>query len=198
MWGGDISERVFSQSFREEEDEEALKWASLEKLPTYNRLRKGLLVESKGEANEIDVLKMGFQEKKNLIHRLINAAEEDNEKFLLKLRKRLDSLAYLWVLVSELKRRLNTYVNIMSIPLWLKWYYWVNPVAYTLYGMITSQFGDVQDKLENGETVEEFLRSSFGYRRDFVGVSAAAVVGFTFLFAFVFAFSIKTFNFQKR
>ncbi|KAL0447518.1 UNVERIFIED_CONTAM: Pleiotropic drug resistance protein 1 [Sesamum latifolium] len=72
-----------------EDDEEALKWAALEKLPTFDRLRKGLLFGSKG-ANEVDVQSLGFQDKRNLVERLVNTVEEDNEKFLLKLRKRID------------------------------------------------------------------------------------------------------------
>ncbi|KZV31666.1 pleiotropic drug resistance protein 1-like [Dorcoceras hygrometricum] len=80
---------VFSRSSREEDDEEALKWAALEKLPTFDRLRKGLLFGSKG-ANEIDVGDLGFHDKRNLIERLVNTVEEDNEKFLLKLRNRID------------------------------------------------------------------------------------------------------------
>ncbi|KAL5077044.1 hypothetical protein RYX36_016028 [Vicia faba] len=75
----------------EEDDEEALKWAALEKLPTYNRLRKGLLATSRGVANEIHILTdLGFQERQKLLDRLINVAEEGNEKFLLKLKERID------------------------------------------------------------------------------------------------------------
>ncbi|KAJ9178959.1 hypothetical protein P3X46_010800 [Hevea brasiliensis] len=82
---------VFSRSSREEDDEEALKWAALEKLPTYDRLRKGILVSvSKGGANEIDVDNLGFQERKTLLERLVKVAEEDNEKFLMKLKNRID------------------------------------------------------------------------------------------------------------
>ena len=81
---------VFSRSSRDEDDEEALKWAALEKLPTYNRLRRGLLMGSEGEASEIDIHNLGFQEKKNLVERLVKVAEEDNEKFLLKLKNRID------------------------------------------------------------------------------------------------------------
>lgn len=88
---GSSSSTFFSRSLRrEEDDEEALKWAALEKLPTYNRLRKGLLTTSHGVANEIDVTKLGFQERQKLLNRLINAAEEDNQKFLLKLKERID------------------------------------------------------------------------------------------------------------
>ncbi|XP_004486706.1 pleiotropic drug resistance protein 1-like [Cicer arietinum] len=81
---------VFSRSSREEDDEEALKWAALEKLPTYNRLRKGLLTTSHGAANEIDVTDLGYQEKQKLLERLVKVAEEDNEGFLLKLKERVD------------------------------------------------------------------------------------------------------------
>ncbi|KAJ9692524.1 hypothetical protein PVL29_011532 [Vitis rotundifolia] len=89
IWGNS-GEEVFSRSSRDEDDEEALKWAALEKLPTYNRMRKGLLMGSAGEASEVDIHNLGFQEKKNLVERLVKTAEEDNEKFLLKLKNRID------------------------------------------------------------------------------------------------------------
>ncbi|KAI3737606.1 hypothetical protein L2E82_27614 [Cichorium intybus] len=81
---------VFSKSSREEDDEEALKWASLEKLPTFDRLRKGLLFGSTGPSNEVDVNDLGFEQRQHLLDRLVRVADEDNEKFLLKLRNRID------------------------------------------------------------------------------------------------------------
>ncbi|KAH9604839.1 hypothetical protein KSS87_022658 [Heliosperma pusillum] len=63
-------EDVFSRSIRDEDDEEALRWAALEKLPTYDRLRKGILTTSHGVANEIDVNNLGFHDKKNLLERV--------------------------------------------------------------------------------------------------------------------------------
>ena len=82
---------VFSKSARDEDDEEALKWASLEKLPTFDRLRKGLLLGSQGGGfNEVDVDDLGVNQRKNLLERLVKIADEDNEKFLLKLRDRID------------------------------------------------------------------------------------------------------------
>ncbi|CAN4090924.1 unnamed protein product [Withania somnifera] len=82
---------VFSRSARDEDDEEALKWAALEKLPTYDRLRKGILFGSQGgSAAEVDVNDLGFQQRKNLLDRLVKVADEDNEKFLLKLKNRID------------------------------------------------------------------------------------------------------------
>ncbi|XP_062163795.1 pleiotropic drug resistance protein 1-like isoform X2 [Alnus glutinosa] len=84
------------------------------------------------------------------------------------------------------------------MPIWWRWYYWACPVSWTLYGLIASQFGDIDDTLDSGESVEEFLMSYFGYRHDFVGVVAIVIVGISVLFGFTFAYSIKAFNFQKR
>lgn len=87
---------IFSQSSTRDDydDEEALKWATLQKLTTYNRLKKGLLVKSNGSGgngiNEVDIQNLGVQDKKELIERLLRDSEGGNEKFMLKLRKRLD------------------------------------------------------------------------------------------------------------
>lgn len=82
-----------------DDDEEALRWAALEKLPTYNRLRTGILktvVESgehggrSYEHKEVDVRKLGLNERQEFIERIFKVAEEDNERFLKKLRNRID------------------------------------------------------------------------------------------------------------
>lgn len=68
-----------------------------------------------------------------------------------------------------------------------------------MYGLVTSQFGDIEERLEDtGEVVSDFLRSYFGFKHSFLGVVAVMVVAFPLLFAFLFAFSIKMLNFQKR
>lgn len=101
MWRN-TGEDVFSRSSRDDDDEEALKWAALEKLPTYDRIRKGIMLTGMtGEYQEVDVNKLGFQERKNLVERLIRVAEEDNEKFLWKLKGRMDRLALLTSLLSS-------------------------------------------------------------------------------------------------
>ncbi|ONK76632.1 uncharacterized protein A4U43_C03F30360 [Asparagus officinalis] len=84
------------------------------------------------------------------------------------------------------------------MPVWWRWYYWLCPVAWTLYGMVTSQFGDVQDTLESGETVEQFLRSYFGFRHDLLPIVAIVIACFGVFFALVFAAGIKFLNFNKR
>ncbi|ONK59473.1 uncharacterized protein A4U43_C08F6790 [Asparagus officinalis] len=85
-----------------------------------------------------------------------------------------------------------------KIPVWWRWYYWICPVAWTLYGLVASQFGDIDDKLDSGEVVSDFVRTYFGFKHSFLGVVAVVVVAFPVLFAFLFGFSIKVLNFQRR
>ncbi|GAB4850133.1 transcription factor [Ancistrocladus abbreviatus] len=85
------------------------------------------------------------------------------------------------------------------IPVWWRWYYWICPVAWTLYGLIASQFGDVQHFIpEEGKTVQEYIRHSLGIKHDFVGVVAGVIIAYVVVFAFIFAYCIKAFNFQRR
>ncbi|OIT36141.1 PREDICTED: pleiotropic drug resistance protein 1-like isoform X1 [Nicotiana attenuata] len=84
------------------------------------------------------------------------------------------------------------------IPIWWRWYYWACPVAWTLYGLVVSQFGDLQNKINDDETVEQFLRRYFGFKHDFLGVVGVVTVAYAVVFAFTFALAIKVFNFQKR
>ncbi|KAI8548585.1 hypothetical protein RHMOL_Rhmol07G0284100 [Rhododendron molle] len=86
----DNGREVFSVSFREEDDEEALKWAAIEKLPSYLRIARGILTEEEGPPREIEIKSLGFLEKRKLLERLLKVAEEDNEKLLLKLKERID------------------------------------------------------------------------------------------------------------
>ena len=89
MFGRATSDVFSNASTREEDDEESLKWAALEKLPTYNRMKKGLFLDG-GVGKEINIDNLGITEKHQLIQRLVRVAEEDNERFLLKLKQRID------------------------------------------------------------------------------------------------------------
>ncbi|XP_010532150.1 PREDICTED: ABC transporter G family member 40-like isoform X2 [Tarenaya hassleriana] len=92
-WRRDTGMEAFSRSVREENDEEALRWAALERLPTVDRLRKGILTASHGGGvSEVDIHNLGFQEKKKLLERLMKAGDEDHQKLLQKLRDRIDSV----------------------------------------------------------------------------------------------------------
>ncbi|KAH1203461.1 Pleiotropic drug resistance protein 1 [Glycine max] len=82
-------------------------------------------------------------------------------------------------------------IPLSRIPVWWKWYYWICPVSWTLYGLVASQYGDDMDKLENGQRIDEFVKRYFGFEHDFLGVVAIVVAGFSVLFALIFAFGIK-------
>lgn len=121
IWRG--GDDVFSRSSRSrdnEDDEEALKWAALEKLPTYDRIRKGILHSVAGEHEEVDVAKIGFQDRQLLIERLLKIAAEDNERFLLKLRNRIDKVGIdmpkIEVRFEHLNVDADVYVGSRSLP----------------------------------------------------------------------------------
>ncbi|XP_073393670.1 ABC transporter G family member 29-like [Physcomitrium patens] len=80
-----------------EHDEEALKWAALEKLPTYDRLQTTILQKNLGSRvvhEEVDVSKIGYDKRREIIDNLLRVADEDNERFLAKLRNRIDQYRY--------------------------------------------------------------------------------------------------------
>ncbi|KAK8713618.1 hypothetical protein V6N13_148830 [Hibiscus sabdariffa] len=90
-----------------EEDEEALKWAAIEKLPTYDRLRTSIInsfVENNDDdgvghgdnekygPREVDVTKLDMDDRQRFINAVFKVAEEDNEKFLKRFKDRIDKV----------------------------------------------------------------------------------------------------------
>ncbi|ONM54314.1 ABC transporter G family member 40 [Zea mays] len=85
------------------------------------------------------------------------------------------------------------------IPVWWRWFYWICPIAWTLNGLVTSQFGDVTETFSDGGVrISDFVEDYFGYHHDLLWVVAVVVVAFPVLFALLFGLSLKIFNFQKR
>ncbi|KAM3360203.1 hypothetical protein P3S68_019915 [Capsicum galapagoense] len=88
--GGD----VFQKSTRENDDEQELKWAAIERLPTYDRLRKGILKQTldvgKTNYHEVDVVHLGLQDRKQILENILKVVEEDDEKLFRRLRDRID------------------------------------------------------------------------------------------------------------
>ncbi|XP_022860438.1 pleiotropic drug resistance protein 2-like isoform X2 [Olea europaea var. sylvestris] len=89
-----------------------------------------------------------------------------------------------------------------EIPIWWRWYYWGSPVAWTIYGLVTSQVGDKTEPVEvpglGDIPLKDYLKSFLGFEHDFLGAVAAAHVAWAVLFCFVFAYAIKYLNFQRR
>lgn len=84
---------VFQKSGRED-DEDELMWAAIERLPTYDRLRKGFLTQvlddGKVVREEIDVANLGPEERQNLMKNIQERIDNDNERLLERLRDRID------------------------------------------------------------------------------------------------------------
>jgi hypothetical protein len=84
-----------SSTETEEDDQEALKWAALEKLPTYNRFHTAILQESPSKQGStdptvpVDVRKLGQRQRQNLVEKALATDEQDNERLLNRIRQRL-------------------------------------------------------------------------------------------------------------
>lgn len=92
---------------------------------------------------------------------------------------------------------------LQALPIWWRWFYWCNPVSWTIYGVTASQFGDVGRNVTatgNAGTVvvKEFLEQNLGMKHDFLGYVVLAHFGYILLFVFLFAYGTKALNFQKR
>ncbi|KAD1313124.1 hypothetical protein E3N88_43026 [Mikania micrantha] len=83
-----------------------------------------------------------------------------------------------------------------------KWYYWANPLSWTIYGLIAGEIGDDNYMFEvpgaGNMTVKGFIKESFGYEYEFLPVVAIAHVGWILVFFFAFVYAIKFLNFQHR
>ncbi|KAF1881262.1 hypothetical protein Lal_00023298 [Lupinus albus] len=94
VWNNGGSDVFNVSRHSQNDDEENLKWAAIERLPTYDRMRKGVLKQMHDDGkivhNEIDIGNLRFQDKKLLMDKILHLVEQDNEKFLNKLRNRID------------------------------------------------------------------------------------------------------------
>ncbi|KAM1523848.1 hypothetical protein ACFX10_008508 [Malus domestica] len=86
---------VFNRSGRQDEEDE-LRWAAIQRLPTYERLKRGMLTQvldnGRVVTDEVDVTKLGMQDRKQLMESILKVVEDDNESFLRRLRDRTDSV----------------------------------------------------------------------------------------------------------
>ncbi|XP_010244008.1 PREDICTED: pleiotropic drug resistance protein 2-like isoform X2 [Nelumbo nucifera] len=115
---------VFSRSGRHGDDEEELKWAAIERLPTYDRLRRGMLTQvldnGRVVRNEVDITKLGVDDKKLLMDSILKVVEDDNEKLLLRLRERTDrveiEIPKIEVRFEHLSVEGDVYVGTRALP----------------------------------------------------------------------------------
>lgn len=68
--------------------------------------------------------------------------------------------------------------KLQRIPKWWVWYYWICPVAWTVYGLLVSQYRDVEDPisvpgLSPNPSIKNYIQDYYGYDPDFMGPVAA-------------------------
>ncbi|KAF7127829.1 hypothetical protein RHSIM_Rhsim11G0102600 [Rhododendron simsii] len=88
-----------------------------------------------------------------------------------------------------------------QIHKWWIWMYYLAPTSWTLKGMLTSQYGDIQTEITafgETKTVSAFLRDYFGYSHDDLPVVGVMLITYPVVFASLFAYCIGKLNFQKR
>lgn len=93
------------------------------------------------------------------------------------------------------------YALAQQIPKWWVWFYYLIPTSWTLNGMLSSQYGDIEKKiLAFGErkTVAAFLKDYFGFHHDRLPLVGVIMMLYPIVFASIFAYCIGKLNFQRR
>ncbi|KAJ6851228.1 ABC transporter G family member 45-like isoform X4 [Iris pallida] len=88
------------------------------------------------------------------------------------------------------------------IPVWWRWFYWADPAAWTVYGLMFSQLGDHDELIHvpgrSDQTVKEFIEDYLGLQDHYFALIVALHIVVIVLFSLLFVFSIKNLNFQKK
>ncbi|KAK4717282.1 hypothetical protein R3W88_015620 [Solanum pinnatisectum] len=118
---------VFQRSGRESDDEDELKWAAIERLSTDDGLRKDVLKQTLDDGKvvhqEVNVTNLRLKDKKKLMESILKIVEEDNERFLVRLRDSFDRVGIdipkIEVRFEHLSIEGDTYVGSRALPtLW--------------------------------------------------------------------------------
>ncbi|KAL6980152.1 hypothetical protein U1Q18_021800 [Sarracenia purpurea var. burkii] len=73
-------------------DEEALRWAALQRSPTYVQARTSFFRNIAGEVSVVDVGDLEAEEKNLLLDKLVNAVNEDTKMFFNRIRQRFNTV----------------------------------------------------------------------------------------------------------
>ncbi|KAH7850759.1 hypothetical protein Vadar_002572 [Vaccinium darrowii] len=88
-----------------------------------------------------------------------------------------------------------------NVPKWWVWFYRICPTAWSLQGLLTSQYGDIEKEIivfGEQKAINAFLRSYYGYHHHLLGVVALVLFAFPLAFAAGFAYATAKLNFQRR
>ncbi|XP_041019937.1 pleiotropic drug resistance protein 3-like [Juglans microcarpa x Juglans regia] len=88
-----------------------------------------------------------------------------------------------------------------KIPKWWIWLYYLTPTSWSLKGLLTSQYGDINKEIMvfgETKTVAAFLKDYYGFHHDHLPLVAVVLVAFPLVFASLFAYFVGRLNFQRR
>lgn len=88
-----------------------------------------------------------------------------------------------------------------KIPKWWVWCYWICPTAWSLNGLLTSQYGDLDKEIlifGEQKSVGSFLKDYYGFRHDRLSVVAVVLIAYPIIYASLFAYCIGKVNYQRR
>ncbi|MFQ6652112.1 hypothetical protein Gotur_024127 [Gossypium turneri] len=102
-----------------------------------------------------------------------------------------------------------TVVNLFSgflipqpmLPKWWVWFYWIIPTSWTLRGLITSQYGDINREIiafGKRKTITAFLKSHYGFKHEDLLLTAILLLAYPIFFASIFTYFTAKLNFQRR
>jgi hypothetical protein len=92
-------------------------------------------------------------------------------------------------------------VRTQHIPKWWLWLYYICPTSWALNGMLTSQYGDVDEEISvfgEARALSDFIEDYFGFHHSFLSVVGVVLVIFPIVTASLFAYFIGRLNFQRR
>ncbi|KAL5782780.1 hypothetical protein ACOSP7_007809 [Xanthoceras sorbifolium] len=198
---------VNSEQHSDDDDssEYKLLYAAVQRLPTFERITTALFdvrdEENVARKRLINVTKLGAEELRMFIEKLIKHIENDNLRLLQKIRNRIDKVDVQLPTVEVRYKNLtaeaecevvhgkplptfwNTTKGILS---WWLWLYYLCPTSLALNEMLTSEYGDIKWEISGfGETktVAAFLEDYFGFYNSFLVVVAVVPVIFPIVFA---------------
>ena len=80
------------------------------------------------------------------------------------------------------------------------WFYWINPNAHTVYGLISTQFLESNARVDvYGERVPLtlFIQERFGFHHSFIGYNVLVLCGWILVFLLAGALALRKLNFLK-
>lgn len=93
-------------------------------------------------------------------------------------------------------------MHLQVIRGWWIWAYYLNPLAWTTYGMVASQLGDVQSLITRPDgsqiSIVDYVSIDLGFQHSHIGWCVLILAGFCVFFRVVSALALRYLLFQSR